>query len=108
MVNKYINIKTVTGLSPIIINNEKSNLVNIMKENFLDIKNNNYNISSIDRFCSKFDEINYWRGPTWVNLTWLILSGLKNYDYDLYLKIKKTLYLRLKILVFMNTLILTI
>lgn len=88
---KSINIKTVTGLSPIIIINEKSNLVNVMKCNFLDIKNNNYNISSIDRFNPQFDEINYWRGPTWVNITWLILSGLKSHDYDLYSKIKNNI-----------------
>ena len=91
--NKYIEIKTITGLSPIIFVNceKKKQLINILKDNFLDIKNHNYSISSIDRYDSNFDEINYWRGPTWVNLTWLLLSGIKDSDIELYHKIKNNI-----------------
>ena len=35
-----------------------------------------YNISSLDRNHNMFDPINYWRGPMWTNLSWLIISGL--------------------------------
>lgn len=91
--NKHIEIKTITGLSPMIFVNgeKKTQLINILKNNFLDIKNNNYSISSIDRYNFNFDEINYWRGPTWVNLTWLLLSGIKDSDNELYHKIKNNI-----------------
>lgn len=89
--NKYIEIKTITGLTPLAIFDNKYNLIQSLKNNFLDISNNNYNIASIDRSLNLFDPINYWRGPAWVNLTWLILSSVKKYDFDLYLKIKNNI-----------------
>jgi hypothetical protein len=29
-----------------------------------------------------FSPIRYWQGPSWVNLNWLIIDGLKRYGYD--------------------------
>ena len=29
-----------------------------------------------------FDPYKYWQGPSWVNLNWLIITGLKNYGYE--------------------------
>jgi hypothetical protein len=29
-----------------------------------------------------FNPDNYWQGPTWVNINWLIIDGLKRYGYD--------------------------
>lgn len=94
--NKHIEIMTVTGLSPIIFDTHKQYLINILKNNFLDIPNINYNISSIDRKSIFFDPINYWRGPTWINISWIILSGLKNSDMDLYQKIKNNIILKIE------------
>ena len=48
----------------------------------------NYNIASLDRSHIDFDSINYWRGPMWINLSWLILSEIKNLDKDLFNNIK--------------------
>ena len=87
--NTYIECKTISGLSSIIICDNYKIIINSLKSNFLDIKNNNYNISSLDRYHKKFNPINYWRGPMWTNLTWLIISGLYNHkENDLADKIK--------------------
>ncbi len=73
---KLIENKTISGISAILTCEKPKLLVNSLKDNFLDIKNNNYNISSLDRNHNMFDSINYWRGPMWTNLSWLIISGL--------------------------------
>ena len=84
--NKIINVKTITGLSPIQFKNKTKEIISVLKKDFLDIENDNYLISSLSRNNKKYDPINYWRGPMWINLSWLILSGLD--DNDLAEKIK--------------------
>jgi glycogen debranching enzyme len=83
--------KTISGLCSIIICEKTDILVNILKSNFLDLENNNYSISSLDRYHKMFDSINYWRGPMWTNLSWLIISGLyKINENELADKIRST------------------
>lgn len=36
----------------------------------------NYDMSSDD-----FDSRNYWRGPVWININWMLSQGLRNYGY---------------------------
>ena len=87
--NKIIETKTISGLSSLIICDNHESIKNILVNEFLDIHSNNYNISSLTREHKLFDSINYWRGPMWVNLTWLIINGLEQNNYtDLALKIK--------------------
>ena len=31
----------------------------------------------------EFDPVRYWRGPSWINLTWLVWQGLKDRRSDL-------------------------
>ena len=42
-----------------------------------------------------FSPMNYWQGPTWINMNWLIIQGLKNYGFEDHanILIKKTLEL---------------
>ena len=43
----------------------------------------------LDRNEKLFDPINYWRGPMWINLSWLIYNGLiQNKYYKLAEEIK--------------------
>ena len=86
--NKLVDIKTITGLTPIILNYNVELIKKNLNENFL---NSCYKISSLDRSENVFDPINYWRGPMWINLSWLIYNGLQNNGYyDLADKIKNT------------------
>jgi hypothetical protein len=38
-------------------------------------------IPSVPLNSPYFDPLKYWQGPTWVNINWLIIEGLKNYGY---------------------------
>lgn len=42
----------------------------------------NYPIPSVPVNSDWFQEHAYWQGPTWINMNWLIIDGLKRYGYD--------------------------
>ena len=79
--NQIIPTKTITGLTAILFSNKTEELVFTLEKEFLNLDNDNYSISSLSRYDKNFDSINYWRGPMWTNLTWLITSGLKQKNY---------------------------
>ena len=81
--------KTISGISPIFLNLNPELIIKELKTNFLDIENNNYKISTLARSDNQFNSINYWRGPMWINLSWLILSSLEKFDKTLSMNIKK-------------------
>lgn len=39
-------------------------------------------ITSISVDDVQFNPLNYWRGPVWINVNWLIYKGLRNYRLD--------------------------
>ena len=80
-IKKNIKVKSISGLSSLLIGKEITSVVNVLKNEFIDISNDNYKISSLSRLNSEFNPVNYWRGPTWINMTWLIIHGLKNNNY---------------------------
>ncbi|KAL3688476.1 hypothetical protein R1sor_014785 [Riccia sorocarpa] len=41
-----------------------------------------YGVPSADPFEPQFDPIKYWSGPLWININWMISSGLRHYGYD--------------------------
>jgi neutral trehalase len=41
-----------------------------------------YPVPSYDRYGYGFSPVQYWRGPVWVNLNWLLLRGLQRYDFE--------------------------
>lgn len=58
----------------------------------------NWPVPSVPVNSSHFDPVKYWQGPTWINMNWLIIDGLKRYGFDAQaLKLKeKTLELVFK------------
>lgn len=40
-----------------------------------------YPVPSVPLHSPWFNEERYWQGPTWFNLNWLIIDGLKRYNY---------------------------
>ena len=44
---------------------------------------NCYTIPNYDTQAEAFDRANYWRGPVWININWMLFHGLRNYGYTL-------------------------
>jgi hypothetical protein len=38
-------------------------------------------LPSVPRSSAWFDSKRYWQGPTWVNINWMVIDGLKRYGY---------------------------
>lgn len=41
-----------------------------------------YPVPSVPLKSPYFNSVKYWQGPTWVNVNWLIIQGLKNYGFN--------------------------
>lgn len=39
-------------------------------------------VPSVPLNSPDFDPFKYWQGPSWVNINWLLIEGLKNYGFD--------------------------
>ena len=44
---------------------------------------NCYTIPNYDTQMDDFDRSNYWRGPVWININWMLTQGLARYGYTL-------------------------
>jgi len=42
---------------------------------------NCFTVPNYDMTREDFDSRNYWRGPVWININWMISQGLKGYGY---------------------------
>ena len=94
---KHIKIKTISGLSSILLLDKKEIVIKTLKDKFLCLHDGNYSISSLERDNPDFDPVNYWRGPTWINLSWLIINGLEQNNHkSLADKIKKNCISKIK------------
>ena len=43
---------------------------------------NCFSIPNFDTRKEGFDRANYWRGPVWINVNWMLMEGLKRYGFD--------------------------
>ncbi len=41
-----------------------------------------YPLPSVPRLSAYFDPKRYWQGPTWININWLVIDGLRRYGFD--------------------------
>ncbi len=46
------------------------------------IGHNCYAVSSYSRYKTSFNAEQYWRGPIWININWMLYEGLKRYGYE--------------------------
>ena len=44
---------------------------------------NCFTIPNYDTHKEDFDRSNYWRGPIWININWMLAQGLRRYGYTL-------------------------
>jgi hypothetical protein len=44
---------------------------------------NCFTIPNYDTKKEEYDRANYWRGPVWININWMIAQGLRRYGYTL-------------------------
>jgi hypothetical protein len=44
---------------------------------------NCFTIPNYDTQKESFDRTNYWRGPVWININWMLAQGLRRYGYTL-------------------------
>lgn len=42
---------------------------------------NCFTIPNYDTRKEDFDRLNYWKGPVWININWLLMKGLRRYGY---------------------------
>ncbi len=42
---------------------------------------NCFAIPNYDMTASDYSEVNYWRGPVWLNINWMLAQGLEDYGY---------------------------
>ncbi len=43
---------------------------------------NCFTVPNYDMTREDFDSRNYWRGPVWININWMVSKGLKGYGYS--------------------------
>jgi Trehalase len=44
--------------------------------------NDCYPVPSYDLYGYGFSPVQYWRGPVWININWMLLRGLQRYGFD--------------------------
>lgn len=42
---------------------------------------NCFTVPNYDTRKAGFESLNYWRGPVWININWLLMKGLRRYGY---------------------------
>ncbi len=82
--HKLIKVPTIATLLPLysgaISKDRAKQLVSLMKtsKQF----NPKFPIPTVPTSSEFFDEYRYWQGPTWINMNWLIIDGLRQYGED--------------------------
>ncbi|MFC1824001.1 DUF547 domain-containing protein [Thermodesulfobacteriota bacterium] len=84
---KHLNTPTAAGFMPLFAgaasSDQAETLYNAMDSAaFCALHQGNcFTIPNYDMTREDFDAKNYWRGPVWININWMLSQGLKNYGY---------------------------
>ena len=81
--HRLLKIPTIATLLPLYAGCISKERAEELVQQILDIREfgTPYPIPSVPVNSQWFQPKLYWQGPTWVNMNWLIIEGLKNYGY---------------------------
>ncbi len=84
---KLIKVETAAGFMPLFggaatISQAKEIYQNLNSKSFCALHQGNcFTIPNYNVEGEKFDRKNYWRGPVWININWMLYKGLKRYGF---------------------------
>jgi len=55
-------------------------LIKVMEDSYL--STTRYPLPSVPPNSSWFEPKRYWQGPTWLNMNWFVIDGLKRYGFN--------------------------
>jgi neutral trehalase len=90
--NQWLDGQTISGFAPLFAGIPSKQQADRLVETLgrFTVSGHWYSVPSFPPDDLRFESQRYWRGPVWVNMNWLIMEGLKNYDYlNLARKIKE-------------------
>ncbi len=78
---KLIRVSSIAALMPLISGAISTERAAQLGKQLLDPKQfwTRFPVPSVPLNSRYFNERRYWQGPTWLNMNWLIIEGLKNY-----------------------------
>ena len=76
--------RTVSGLVPLILPGLPADVVTAVHDTLVGDAfrvGRAYGVPSFDLTDPRHDPQRYWRGPSWLNTTWLVAQGLRQHGY---------------------------
>ncbi len=81
--HKLIKIPSIAGLMPLYAGTvSKERAAHLVKLLTSKPYNPRYPVPSVPTDSAWFHPHLFWQGPTWLNTNWLIIEGLRHYDYN--------------------------
>ncbi len=84
--DEVIDKLTIANCIPVILNTitkeQIESIVKLVKENGEFWSESGFPLSSISLTSPEFNSQNYWRGPVWINMNWLIIQGLEKHGLN--------------------------